>query len=491
MNLFQQESVNFENKYCSLMTTVLLDRSYKNDLFPVEPELPSTVNDNSLSFISGLYLYVNTPPHGYGTQAPKVAETVLRSIDYNKKKEENKYLIIDGRQIMRTHWEKDDGDFPFGEIHGNFSRDDTALMHQQFFMENSSHIIRSVESAVTWATLQNSDYLTQGRQTLCPITRQSVPASVAYVRMLEVYCENLGQQTFTLIEWITAYYKLANLDRLTYKTTQVVKRKVITKVKGTSVRKEVTKSRVEEVTKVVIGNDKVRKTVVDWARSFASYIKHKERGRMSTRAIASPNMILRGFLAIIERAHLDLSKRVPSSTISQGGEEKKAKIIGCLNAAQIMGSSNPAGMQGTEDATKWNECLSPAAFAVMHETYFNETFWKRSVKAKMSMECKIFKKITLGAHYLMAIKRIMLGAGLMGEDEESYVRIEYTRENLNRFNVNSRIWVEKILGILDDEGYANVSTGMLMGMMNAASTTYSLGAVNYRMQNDASKSVTK
>lgn len=84
----------------------------------------------------------------------------------------------------------------------------------------------------------------------------------------------------------------------------------------------------------------------------------------------------------------------------------------------------------------------------------------------------------------------MLGPGLMGEDDETYSRIEFSRENLHRFNEKSQVWIEQILDKLDPDGYVSVSTGMLMGMMNAGSTNYATAACNYRMQNDPSKKAT-
>lgn len=57
---------------------------------------------NDVSLVSLLYIYSSTPPMGYGTQAPKVAETVTRSYAYNLKKPENKvYNDFDGVEIEK------------------------------------------------------------------------------------------------------------------------------------------------------------------------------------------------------------------------------------------------------------------------------------------------------------------------------------------------------------------------------------------------------
>lgn len=53
---------------------------------------------------------------------------------------------------------------------------------------------------------------------------------------------------------------------------------------------------------------------------FASYIKHKERGKKDRRAICSAGMFLRMFLKVIEDLHLLISTDIKGSTISIGGE---------------------------------------------------------------------------------------------------------------------------------------------------------------------------
>jgi hypothetical protein len=81
--------------------------------------------------ISNLYLYTNTPPHAYGTQASKVAETVRRAYSFNKRKSE-KEIEIDGVKIERLHWTKDQGNFPFGEVHGNYIPSELQRMCETF-----------------------------------------------------------------------------------------------------------------------------------------------------------------------------------------------------------------------------------------------------------------------------------------------------------------------------------------------------------------------
>jgi hypothetical protein len=78
------------------------------------------------------------------------------------------------------------------------------------------------------------------------------------------------------------------------------------------------------------------------------------------------------FLHNIEEFHLELGKEIPGSTISIGGDEKKTKILMTFNAAMLEGTQASHIIQGTEDATKFNECLSPSSFALMHKFFFDE-----------------------------------------------------------------------------------------------------------------------
>lgn len=121
-----------------------------------------------------------------------------------------------------------------------------------------------------------------------------------------------------------------------------------------------------------------RAVMMKLMRRFASYIKHKERGKKDRRAICSTGMFLRMFLKIIEYFHLKLAKDVKGSTISIGGEEKKMKIAFHLTVKNLATTVAGSVAQGTEDATKWNKCLAPATFALMHTYLFDDEVRKRA-----------------------------------------------------------------------------------------------------------------
>lgn len=66
--------------------------------------------------------------------------------------------------------------------------------------------------------------------------------------------------------------------------------------------------------------------MINLAQQFCSYIKHGERSKLHRRAIASANVIMRMFLFIIERFHVNLASHIEGCTISIGGEEKKERL---------------------------------------------------------------------------------------------------------------------------------------------------------------------
>nr|QMP82355.1 polymerase PB1 [Dermapteran orthomyxo-related virus OKIAV170] len=440
---------------------------------------------NNLSLISCLYMYVNTPPHGYGSHTKYVAETVRRSYSYNLKPN-NKEINLLGRKIERMHWETEDGDFPLEEIHGNYSPSHLKTMISSFLLKHSSTIDNVVEEVITKNLHANSDLLTRGKQTLCPMSDKSVAASTAYKRVFDFYQENLGLNNLTMFEYMRAMFVAMGEKTLKYNkvtTTEVTKKfydklssQYVTSTKNIRKMIRTQTSCEEESFEVLLG----------WATKFASYVKHKERGKKDRRAIASANMFLRVYLFFIEEFHLKLSKILPGSTISIGGEEKKAKISSTLNNvgnATIFGE----GLQGTEDATKWNECLAPSAFAMMHKYFFDKGLRNKLSLQPPSKNGLLFSKIARVGNFLMSMKTIQMGCGPLGISDRFYNNLEWDDRNLQRYNEFTREWYNQVKD--KKEGcYYRASPGMLMGMLNAGSTTLGLLACGY-FDNPAQHSV--
>nr|QPL15340.1 polymerase PB1 [Raphidiopteran orthomyxo-related virus OKIAV180] len=477
-------------QYNSFLVGALLTREERekhNILTASEP--PDLKYLNNLGSVSALYLYTNTPPHGYGSQAPKVAETVNRAYSFNYKKDSSRRLETPAGNVERLQWEKGDGEFPFGRIHGNFIAKEVRIMAEKFLTQNQMLIDQCAEDIIEPVLHGNSDVLTKGRQTLDSLTNSSVTASIAYKRVHDLYKENLGLEASTILDWIKGYFQLMEKDECSIKESDIVENEKIIYNKTNKmyinkrVQRKISKNRRYE------GGKRVKRRLVQIGTRFASYIKHKERGKLDRRAIASANMVLRAFFLIIEEFHLSLGKSLPGSTISIGGEEKKRKIISNLSNANLRSSTAKYVIQGTEDATKWNECLSPAVFGIMHKTFFDKETRKRLGLPESTQFGELFSHVAVSGNFLMALKSIQLGLGPIASDDSEYRRLKW--HELDRFNENSKDWLREILrrGI-DEDNFISASPGMLMGMLNAGSTTLGLLPVNHNFDQEEMSVVT-
>nr|AJG39088.1 PB1 [Shuangao Insect Virus 4] len=428
---------------------------------------------DSLSSVSALYLYANPPPMGYGTPAPKVAETVLRAKNFNLK-EENKVIQVDKFEIDHPVWENK-GTFPFSQVHSNWHPGVFHRMCKRFLMEHFEKIKNISIGVIDKFLVTNSDILTKGRQTWDPILCASVPSAHAYMNMCDLMVMNGLPKSHTLIEFLKGIMELMNKKELHTKVRKLGLEMKKRRHKGRTVTTYL--KRYSYLKKTLTGND-VFYYVLDLMRSFCSYIKHGERAHLKRRAIASPSMGLRGFFLVCEEFHLLLSKEIPGGTISQGGEDKKIKIISTMNTASV-DSSSKVLLQSTQDATKWNECLSASAFGMMMKTFFDDDIREELGVAAMTPNERLFYLINMTSHFILSIKRITLGKGMQGTSEDFHGEITFKRENLPKFNERTKGWLAEALPLIDDEGYMFASGGMLMGMYNAASTTLGLISVGY------------
>lgn len=185
------------------------------------------------------------------------------------------------------------------------------------------------------------------------------------------------------------------------------------------------------------------------------------------------------FLKIIEDFHLDLGKYLDGSTISIGGEQKK-KIIANTDQENTSMSNKHLVIQATQDATKFNECMSPDVMLMMHRTFFDGEVLQELGLEAPSVEERLFLKIATASHWILTSKKILLGEDIMGYNDSHYNRIPWTEKNLRRMNTRTREWFTKALLFLDGK-YLRSSQGMLMGMHNAASTTVGLAAANWQV----------
>lgn len=474
----------------TLLMPLLLNINESSDTsitFNVNHAIPTTEKIDSLSSISALYLYTNPPPTGSGTPAPKVAETVLRAYSYNRNKETNKEITIDRFIIENMAWDNKEP-YPYDEITGNFSPYDSYRMFKAFLVKNSEAIRSTCNKVMEKLLSTNSDILTKGRQTWDCIYKQSVTSAIAYNRMAKLFRDHLGIRATNCFEWIECAMRMLTIPvlKIPEKEERWDKTRRFSKTESKYV--EVYKKRVIMRIKEYKGEE-VKIKMLNMYREFCPYIKYEERGKLKKRAIVSANIVMRMFLLITEEFHLELGKLIPGSTISVGGEEKKMKIVTNLSSLTI-NSEKAIYLQATEDATKFNECLSPQCFALMHDILFDENIRTHCGLEQPTELETLFKTIAVTGNFLISIKRVHLGQCMIFESESTFNRPKWAPELKERMNKRTREWYEQIIPLMEEGEFIRSSPGMLMGMYNAASTTLGLTAVGYGIDSENAGMVT-
>ncbi|QQO86214.1 polymerase basic 1 protein [Lake Chad virus] len=455
-----------------LVSTLIKDGMTREEKESLIGPYPVGIENTGLGAVSFLYKYVNVPPLAVGAPAPKTAESVLRSFEYNR-------LPNNGKGPRpRQYWMDTDGPYPYDETCANFHLVAAQEMHKGFLKEHHAVIDRVTENMYQRLKITNADILTKGKQTWDPVNKRSVPSAAAFKEIITIFRTNLGSVGFSVLDFIEAFHKMLMLKRMTY-NRRVTEERVIRKRSAGIVTLE-RKNVVVSQTVNIDDNEEVRATVMGWATAFCSYLKSKERGKLKRRAIASANPIMRMFLWIVEEMHLELGKQeeMVSSTISIGGEEKKAKIITTLDGLSL----DEFNLQATEDATKWNECLAPENFCLMHEMW-----WSCSVRQELGLpppseNAQVMRQIFQQAFYLLSNKRIYLGKGHVINNETHAALLQWKEEHEKYMSEKTKAWFIQVKEHLDHEGYVKAPFGMLMGMLNAGSTTLALPATSWRLE---------
>lgn len=171
---------------------------------------------NTLSSISLLYIYSNPPPMGYGIPAPKVAESVLRAYDFNKKPVTSRTVKIGDYTVDNPVWDNSIP-FPFGETASNCHPGVLHSMSKEFLKKNFETIRDCTINVISEFTRTNSDVLTKGRQTWDPLTERSVPCATAYHDFCQLLEDNGFPNHHTLIEFIQYCNELMDRDTLVIK----------------------------------------------------------------------------------------------------------------------------------------------------------------------------------------------------------------------------------------------------------------------------------
>lgn len=292
--------------------------------------------------------------------------------------------------------------------------------------------------------------------------------------------KNTGVTAATCLEWMKCFFTCLEKSELIATVTEEYSVQTFKVDQATRQKVPRVRTRRKMKTTKIVGNEECYRFMMDLARSFCSYIKHGERAKLNRRAIASANPILRMFLYAIGEFHLRLSKLMVGSTNGVGGEEKKKRISLSMQTAMVNHPDMTDRVQSTQDAQKWNECLSADLFCMLHETYFNATL-REDMELDPATEVeRTFLNICRSGHFLLACKMITLGEGPICYSEKVFNRPSWIAENLNRFNQSTQQWFSRCIPYMHGKtNYLQASSGMLMGMHNALSTTVGLAANMY------------
>jgi len=425
--------------------------------------------------ISNLYIYTNPPPMGYGNPGPKVAESILRAQDYNLKTQ-NKEVDIGPFKVNAGYWEDEEEPYPFDKVTGNWHPGEAYKIFSAFKSLYECEIRESAEETLDYIIRTNANVLTTGRQTWCPISQTSCPSPDAYLNFTKYLMENGHSDNHSLF----TFAQIAHEKRdafIFYEFEKTLRtRRSMDRRRHQIINRTI--SRKKRVKKRAYGDLPNQEKFLILSSTFCSYIKHGERSKLKRRAIASPNIMLRAYLNIIEFFHLSLAKRLPGTTISIGGDEKKLKILKEISLAKS--SANKYFYTATQDATKFNECMNADLFCFMHLIIFNyESTTQTDVE-------KILMKIFTEGNFMLAIKRITLGQGPNAYNDTKTImnKLDYFDTDISRFNENTRAWVERLRDRMDQK-YVQARPGMLMGMHNAAATTVSYAPCNYRQDSSS------
>nr|APG77896.1 polymerase PB1 [Hubei orthomyxo-like virus 4] len=288
---------------------------------------------------------------------------------------------------------------------------------------------------------QDYSILSKGRQTWSFIRDRNIPAAMALKETIEFLELNLKQKIGqSLGEMCQAILQVLEMSEIKIPTIYQV---------------TVNKKKINRKTIVKIDSERLYRLMC----TINTMAKSAERGKLVRRSIATPNMLLRPFVKIVEDYSSKLLSRLPCSGIPVGGQEKIAKLISIIGS---LGSIHSGEVSG--DIEKWNECLDPDAMRYVLTRILQLTgasnwqieLFQLPLLAFKSKEAKLGEGISVKNSF-HHIKHVHLDDPEFPEDCDQYKKLRPL------YNSDSKT--------------IKIRLGMLMGMFNFLSTLYSLVAV--------------
>lgn len=392
------------------------------------------------------YPYSGQPPCGYGTVTRYTLESIARSVKYSNKQPQECKLK----------------DFPSKDVTARYNPDAVYHFATKFFNNYKTRITEAVRVTEAWLKTEQYSILKSGRQTWSWVDLKNVEAPIALNETIEILEFNLKRIIpDNLLMYINAIEELLDLDEIFIPKGYMISQDIIIGEK----KKRITKLSQSNVMK----QSELRKRFPQ----LNTMQKHKERGKLNRRCIATPSMLARGHLLVLETLSKNICRRLPNTGIPVGGNEKKGKMYDILNDPRL--SNCKQTMEITGDNTKWNECLSSNAMDDMLDVFLSG--------AKAQPDLRILIRNAL---QIFQIKRIVYGTGIcfmnLGTKHRQWLNVPEMMPILDQINETDPSLYEILdfINVLNfDEYMVQSPYGMLMGMLNFTSTLLALIALEY------------
>lgn len=131
------------------------------------------------------------------------------------------HLVYIDFYINMPYWRGDNSKFPFHETTDIFHPGEVYKMFGNQLFDHFENITICTRNTMSHAMQTNSTVLTKGRQTWCPLMRQSTPNVLAYKRMAQFFETNLGIKATNCLEWIDCFFKFCNLSEIRTKELKI------------------------------------------------------------------------------------------------------------------------------------------------------------------------------------------------------------------------------------------------------------------------------
>uniref|UniRef100_A0A140H4W7 RNA-directed RNA polymerase catalytic subunit n=1 Tax=Bourbon virus TaxID=1618189 RepID=A0A140H4W7_9ORTO len=307
-----------------------------------------------------LYAYTGPAPVAYGTRTRAVLENVLRPYKYFYPEEDVQ------RALMIKTGMKSPDNISTRTPSSGFHRDSVILLSEQLMHKYPE----GFERLKTWLECDllemNYSELSKGRQTLSFLRDRNQPAPIALEETIEYLQQNLNRPIGqSMMCYLNAIMEVLSLPKTTFTyevATQLAHFDYDEFDDGETGPLRMHFERAKKKVTITLTRQEL------WSKmcTLGTMWKHLERGRLNRRTIATPSMLVRGFVKVVEDAARVLLECLPSSGVPVGGEEKLAKLSSKLETvAEVTGE-----LSG--DQEKFNECLDPDAMRIMWTVFLRD-----------------------------------------------------------------------------------------------------------------------